>query len=72
MKVSYAIEVDCANCANKMEFAVSKLPGIRSVNINFFAQKITLELESGSLPEDLMPQVLKACKKVERGCTIDF
>lgn len=72
MKKSYAIEVDCANCANKMEIAAGKLEGVKTAVINFFAQKITVEFEEGFAPEDVMPQVLKVCRKVESGCTIDF
>lgn len=72
MKKSYAMEVDCANCANKMEVAVAKVPGVANVSINFFAQKMTVEFSEGAEPAQVMPQILKACQKVERDCTIDF
>ena len=68
----YSMEVDCANCANKMEQAAAKVAGVKSVNINFFAQKMMIEFEEGATPETVMPQVLKVCKKVESDCTIDF
>ena len=72
MKKSYAMEVDCANCANKMEVAAAKVPGVTNVSINFFAQKMTVEFSEGAQPAQVMPQILKVCQKVERNCTIDF
>ena len=72
MMKKYSMEVDCANCANKMEQAAAKVAGVKSVNINFFAQKMMIEFEEGAAPETVMPQVLKVCKKVESDCTIDF
>lgn len=72
MKKTYKIEVDCANCANKMEIASGKVPGIKAVSINFMAQKMQVEFEEGSDPGVVMQQVLKVCKKVESDCTIEF
>ena len=72
MKKSYSMEVDCANCANKMEIAAAKVAGVQEVSINFFAQKMTVEFAEGADPAQVMPEVLKVCKKVERDCTIDF
>ncbi len=70
MKKTYKIEVDCANCANKMERAAAGTPGIKSATVNFMAQKIILEFEEGQIPNEVMPQVLKNCKKVESDCEI--
>lgn len=72
MKKTYKIEVDCANCANKMELAAGKVPGVKAVSVNFIAQKMNVEFEEGSEPAAVMQQVLKACKKVESDCSIDF
>lgn len=72
MKKTYKIEVDCANCANKMEIASGKVPGVKAVSVNFMAQKMQVEFEEGSEPNAVMQQVLKACKKVESDCTIEF
>lgn len=72
MKKSYKIEVDCANCANKMEIASGKVPGVKAVSVNFMAQKMQVEFEEGSDPNTVMQQVLKVCKKVESDCTIEF
>ena len=72
MKKSYKIEVDCANCANKMEIAAAKIPGVEAVSISFMAQKMQVTFAEGAEPASVMQQVLKACRKVERNCEIDF
>ena len=72
MKKSYKIEVDCANCANKMEIAAAKIPGVEAVSINFMAQKIQVTFAEGAEPASVMQQVLKACRKVESDCEIEF
>ena len=65
MKKTYKIEVDCANCANKMEQAVRKTAGVRSATVNFMMQKLSIEFEEGSDPAAVMAAVLKTCKKVD-------
>lgn len=72
MKKSYKIEVDCANCANLMEQTVRKTPGVKEATVNFMALKMTVEFEEGQEPEEVMPRVLKNCKKVEDDCEIFF
>lgn len=72
MKKSYKIEVDCANCANKMEIAAAKIPGVEAVSISFMAQKMQVTFAEGAEPASVMQQVLKACRKVESDCEIDF
>ena len=72
MNKSYKIEVDCANCANKMEIAAAKIPGVEAVSINFMAQKIQVTFAEGAEPASVMQQVLKACRKVESDCEIEF
>lgn len=72
MKKTYKIEVDCANCANKMEIAASKTEGIRSASVNFMALKMTVEFEEGADERAVMKQVLKACRRVEPDCEIEF
>ena len=69
MKKSYKIDVDCANCAAKMERAVAKIPGVKSVSISFLTQKISVETDGDSLDE-IMKEAARVCKKVERGCVI--
>ncbi len=70
MKKTYKIEVDCANCANKMEEAARSTAGIASAVVNFMTQKMTVEFTEGSDPKKVMQDVLKACKKVEDDCEI--
>lgn len=72
MKKSYKIEVDCANCANKMEIAAAKIPGVEAVSISFMAQKMQVTFAEGAEPASVMQQVLKACRKVESDCEIEF
>ena len=72
MKKTYKIEVDCANCANLMEQAARKTPGIREATVNYMALKMTVEFEEGQEPKAVMAQVLKNCKKVEDDCEIFF
>ena len=72
MKKTYKIEVDCANCANKMEDAAKKTPGVKDASVNFMALKMTVEFEDGQEPKDVMPLVLKNCRKVESDCEIYF
>ena len=65
MKKTYKIEVDCANCANKMEIATKTIAGVKDANVNFMTQKMTVEFEDGQDDKAVMKAVLKACKKVE-------
>lgn len=70
MKKTYKIEVDCANCANKMEDAARKTSGVAGAVINFMTQKLSVEFENGADPGAVMQEVLKNCKRVERDCEI--
>lgn len=70
MKKTYKIDVDCANCANKMEDAAKKTVGVKDATVNFMALKMIVEFEEGQDPKAVMPEVLKNCKKVEDDCEI--
>lgn len=72
MKKTYKIEVDCANCANKMEEAAKKTEGVKDCVVNFMALKMNVEFEEGADEKKVMKAVLKNCKKVEDDCEIDF
>ena len=65
MKKTYKIEVDCPNCANKMENAVKKTAGVKDAVVNFMAQKIVIEFEDGVDLDSTMKLVIKSCKKVD-------
>lgn len=70
MKKTYNIDVDCANCANKMEAAAKKTAGVKDAVVNFMALKMIVEFEEGQDPKTVMQSVLKNCKKVEDDCEI--
>ena len=70
MKKSYKIEVDCANCANKMETAAKQTPGVKDAVVNFMTLKMNVEFEEGADHKAVMQQVLKNCKRVEDDCEI--
>ena len=72
MKKTYKIEVDCANCATKMEDAAKKTEGVKNASINFVMQKMSVEFEDGADVNAVMKQVLKNCKKVESDCEIEI
>lgn len=72
MKKTYAIEVDCANCANLMEEAAGKTEGVTSAVVNFMTQKMIVEFAENADPKQVMKKVLKACKKVEPDCEIEL
>ena len=72
MKKTYTIEVDCANCANLMEEATKKTPGVASAVVNFMTQKMIVEFEEGQDAKAVMKEVLKVCKKVEPDCEIEL
>lgn len=72
MKKNYKIEVDCANCANLMEQAANKTPGVKKAVVNYMLLKMTVEFEEGADPKTVMPEVLKNCRKVEDECEIFF
>ena len=70
MKKTYKIDVDCANCANKMEEAAQKTAGVKNATVNFMALKMIVEFEDGADVKGTMQQVLANCKKVEDDCEI--
>ena len=70
MKKSYKIDVDCANCANKMESAARATPGVKDAVVNFMTLKMNVEFEEGVDRDAVMQAVYKACKRVEADCEI--
>ena len=63
------VDLDCANCAAKMEAAIQKIDGVTEASVSFLTQKLTVEAEDSRF-EEIMKQVVKACKKVEPDCVI--
>ena len=70
MKKTYKIDVDCANCANKMEEAAKNTSGIKDASVNFMTLKMKVEFDEGADTDTGMKEVLKNFKKVERDCEI--
>ena len=70
MKKTFKLEdLDCANCAAKMEDAIKKIDGVNDASVNFLTQKLMLDADDARFAE-IVRQAAKACKKVEPDCTI--
>ncbi len=72
MSKTYKIEVDCANCAEKMQEAAKKTEGVTDATVSFMTQKMKVEFMQGADEKTVMKAVLKACRKVEPDCEIVF
>ena len=72
MVKTYKIEVDCANCALKMEDVTKKTDGVKNASVNFMTQKMTVEFCEGVDINAVMKKVLKNCRKIEDDCEIYF
>lgn len=70
MKKTYKIDVDCANCAAKMEEAAKATTGVKDAVVNFMTLKMKVEFEDGADVDAVMADVTKNCKKVESDCEI--
>ena len=70
MKKTYMLEdLDCANCAAKMEEAVKKIDGVKFASVNFLAQKMTLEADDEAYDE-ILKKAIKTIKRVEPDCRV--
>jgi len=70
MRKTFELEdLDCANCAAKMEEAIKKLPGVKRVSVNFMTQKMILDAEDSQFDEILQAAV-KCIAKVEPDCRV--
>ena len=70
MKKTYMLEdLDCANCAAKMEEAVKKIDGVKFASVNFLAQKMTLEADDEAFDE-IPKKAIKTIKRVEPDCRV--
>ena len=63
------IDLDCANCAAKMEAAIKKLDGVNDASVSFLSQKMTIDAEDDKFDE-IVKQAVKVCKKVEPDCEV--
>ena len=69
MKKTFKIEIDCANCAQKVEDAVNKIDGVSSCTVSFIAEKMTIEADDDKF-DAIMKKVVKTSKKIEPDCEI--
>lgn len=70
MKKTFKLEdLDCANCAAKMEDGIKKIDGVQSASVSFIMQKMTIEAQDESFDE-IMKKVEKVCRKIEPDCRI--
>lgn len=72
MEKTYKIEVDCVNCAEKMEDAAKKTEGVADATVSFMTQKMKVSFAENADEKAVMKKVLKACRKVEPDCDIEF
>ena len=71
MKKKFSIEVDCANCAQKIEDAINKMDGV-TATVSFVQQKMTIEAPDGADFDALMKEIVKTAKKVEPDFEIEL
>ncbi len=72
MKKKYKIEVDCANCAAKMESAARTVEGVADASVNYMMLNMTVDFAPGADEKSVMKEVLKKCRKIESDCEIYF
>lgn len=63
------VDLDCANCAAKMEDAIKKVDGVKDATVSFVMQKMTVEADDARI-DDIMKEIVKVCKRVEPDCEI--
>ena len=68
-KVFKLRDLDCANCAAKMENAINKLDGVQSATVSFMTQRLTLEADDARFDE-VLKEAVRVCRKVEPDCTV--
>lgn len=72
MKRTFCLtDLDCANCAAKMETAIKKIEGVTDAGVSFFTQKMFVEADARRF-EDILKQIVKVCKKIEPDCVIQL
>ena len=70
MKKKFKMEnLDCANCAAKMETAINKIAGVKEATVSFLTQRLVIEADDDRF-DDIIKEVVKACKKVDADCEV--
>ena len=70
MKKNYKIEVDCANCANRMEEVVKNFKGVKNAAVNFMTQKMTIDFDEEVDNKKLIHEIREECQKIDDDCDI--
>ncbi len=70
MKKTSKVEVDCANCAAKMEDAISQIEGVENARVNFMTQKLVIQTADGTDIDEIMKKAQKAARKVDADAEI--
>ena len=71
MKKTYKLrDLDCANCAAKMESAINKLPQVEAATVSFFTQKMTVTYAEGVDEAEVLAQIKKLIRRVEPDCEV--
>ena len=71
MKKTYKlVDLDCANCAAKMERAIAELPEVKAVSVSFLKQKMSVELDDESIRDEVMDKIVNLIAKVEPDCEL--
>lgn len=68
-KVIPMTDLDCANCANKMQQEINKIDGVRQAQVNFFTQKLTVDLDENN-EKQILKQISAVCKRIEPDCKL--
>ena len=72
MKKTFKLtDLDCANCASKMEAGIKKIDGVNDAAVSFLTQKMTVDADDARFDE-IMKQAVKVCKKIEPDCVINL
>ncbi len=71
-KIYNMIDLDCANCARRMEENIAKLNGVRNVSVNFLTQKMTLDLDEAFNEKEILKYVRKTVKIIDSDCDVEF
>ena len=72
MKKKYNLtDLDCANCAAKMEDAIKKIDGVNNATVSIMAQKLTIDADDSRF-DSIMKEVVNVCRKVEPDCVIEM
>lgn len=71
-KIIKMIDLDCANCAQRMESNIAKLNGVKSISVDFFTQQMIIDIDDGFKFDDVMKYVRKTVQIINSDCDIEY